>query len=209
MPRSDASDAANMALIVLDKANKLENHFFAGDPATTFHELRRFLFSQGVDSKLYSASKIPSNFQSQSGSISAGGVLGIDNAFFSEFRSMVAVESTEKRVVLNTLIFVLRVFMDYGGDGNNGIVQIMLNHLHDGIFELNWVYSPLCEFLKEHNWEQHSASEQAGYLSLTSNMVFETRFRGVHEFTSMYYKLKPILEYHQMVGSNLPIESPF
>lgn len=190
--------------------SQCEKKYFAGDPATMFHELRRFLFSQGVESKLYSASKLPSNRDpsAQTGSAVIG-VFNVDNAFFSEFRSMVAVEAAEKRTVINTLIFILRVFIHSEGDGNHGTVQIMLNHLHDAIFDLEEMYSALIGFLSENNWEQHQPSCESRRLSLTSNMVFQRDFAGVHEFTSMYYKLKPILEFHQMVGSHLPIEAPF
>ena len=194
------------ALIVLGQADKLEKVYFAGDPATTFHELRRFLFMHGVDTKLYSASKVPSGFSGRSTNITME-VFSIENAFFSEFRSMVAVETAHKRTVLNTLILVLRVFFDSGGDGNSGTVQIMLNHLHDGIHELSDMYSALCGFLVEHKWEQHS--QLPSRLSLTSNMVFQRSFNGVHDFTSMYWQLEPVLLKHDVVGSNLPIESPF
>lgn len=191
-----------MALVVLNKADTFEKRYFAGDPSTTFHELRRFLFMQGVDSKLYSACKLPGSYSSP-----AVELFSIENAFFSEYRSMVAVECAEKRLVLNTLIFVLRVFISNGGDGNSGSMQILLNHLHDGIFELNWMYSPLCQFLQDNHWEQSPSS--GGGLSLVTEMVYQHPFSGVHEFTSMYFKLKPVLEKYEMVGSNLPIEAPF
>ena len=206
---SRTADPNSLALVVLDNVSKVEKKFFAGDPGTLFHELRRFLFSQGVDSKLYSSARLPASFTGQSGSISSGGVFSIDNAFFSEFWSMVAVESAEKRTVINTLIFVLRVFIKGEGDGNQGTVQVMLNHLHDGIFDLEDMYSALLRFLCENNWEHNKIGCEISRLSLASNMVFQRDFSGEHEFTSMYYKLKPILEYHQMVGSHLPIESPF
>jgi hypothetical protein len=177
----------SLALTVLNQADKLETTFFSGDPATTFHELRRFLFTHGVDTKLYSASKVPSGFTTQSKSMSMG-VFSIENAFFSEYRSMVSVETSQKRVVLNTLIFVLRVFFNHEGDGNSGTVQIMLNHLHDGIHELVEMYDALCEFMVENNWVQQSSTGKK--LSLTSNMMFQLPFNGVHEFTSMYWKLE-------------------
>lgn len=204
----------SMALTVIETAQKCEKKYFAGDPATMFHELRRFLFSQGVDSKLYSVAKLPNNsFSNQIGSDSTSslskGVMSVDNAFFSEFRSMVAVEAAEKRTVINTLIFVLRVFIQGGGDGSKGSVQIVLNHLHDGIFDLEDMYSALLQFLEENHWERFQSSCEASRLSLTSDMVFQREFSGVHEFTSMYFKLKRVLDYHQMVGSHLPIEAPF
>lgn len=210
---SDNDNTTSTALTVIKRMQKCEEKYFSGDPATMFHELRRFLFTQGVDSKLYSVTKIPvssssSSITGQSGN-SLKGVSNVDNGFFSEFRSMVAVESAEKRTVVNTLIFSLRVFINSESDGNQGIMQIVLNHLHDGIFDLEDMYSALIKFLYENSWEQSPARCEARLLSLTSNMVFERSFSGVHEFTSMYYRLKPVLEFHQMVGSHLPIEAPF
>ena len=193
----------DLALVVLDKTQQIESKFFAGDPATTFHELRRFLFSHGVDTKLYSHACLRDDTP-------RGSVVDIrctDNAFFSEFRSMVAVESAKKRIVLNALIFTLRVFIDPTGDGNKGSVHIMMNHLHDGIFEMNEMYSALCQFLKENNWEMHSP--EMVNTSLIDNMIYINSFNTVHDFTAMYWKLEPILERHQMVGSLLPIEAPF
>ena len=201
-----ASLNTSTALVLLDRANELEKTYFSGDPATTFHELRRFLFTHGVDTKLYSASKVPSSFSGSKTSISME-VFSIENAFFSEYRSMVAVETSQKRIVLNTLIFVLRVFITSEGDGNSGTMQIMLNHLHDGIHEMSGMYDALCEFLVENNWETHPVAPNK--LSLTSNMVYQLPFNGVHQFTSMYWKLEPLLLKHEIVGSNLPIESPF
>jgi hypothetical protein len=203
----------SLALTVIEKTEKLNKKFFAGDPSTLFHELRRFLYSQGVDSKMYSAAQLPSIMTAtgrQTGN-SMKGVYNIDNGFFCEFRSMVSVGAAEKRTVINTLIFVLRVFIDVDGDGNSGKIQILLNHLHDAIFDLDDMYSALLQFLCENNWEQPctACDGSSSRMSLVSNMIFERHFKGEHEFTSMYYKLKPILEYHQMVGSHLPIESPF
>lgn len=196
------------ALTVLNQADELETKFFSGDPATTFHELRRFLFTHGVETKLYEGSKVPCGFTSSSKNTGMStGVFSIENAFFSEYRSMVAVETSQKRIVLNTLIFVFRVFFDHGGDGNSGTVQIMLNHLHDGIHELVEMYDALCEFMVENNWVQ--ASSTGKKLSLTSNMMFQLPFNGVHEFTSMYWKLEAILFKHGIIGSNLPIVSSF
>jgi hypothetical protein len=195
-----------MAMVVLDQTTKIESKYFAGDPATAFHELRRFLYTQGVDSKLYSSGSLRSN-SDESTATDEYAVQSIDNAFFSEFRTIVAVESSEKRIVLNTLIFVMRVFFD--SSGNGGTVQLVLNHLHDGIFELNDMYGSLCEFLDKNGWESQKPGAEVSSLSLTANMIFQHPFRSVHDFSSMYFKLKPILESHQMVGSHLPIESPF
>ena len=209
MPRTHSKhDENNMALVVLDQAKKIESKYFAGDPATTFHEMRRFLFSQGVDTKLYSTARMPDPGSGKTTSQTSQ-VKNSDNAFFSEFRTMVAVESSEKRVVLNTLIFILRVVIDPNSDGNGGTVQLMLNHLHDGIFELNVMYSALCQFLDENHWENIRPGREISNMSVVSSMIFERSFSSIHDFTAMYYKLKPILEYHQMVGSNLPIEAPF
>jgi hypothetical protein len=197
-----------MALVVLDKAKKIESKYFAGDPSTTFHEIRRFLFTQGVDTKLYSSARVlemgerPTTYASSE-------VVNSNNSFFSEFRSMVAVESAEKRLVLNTLIFVLRVVIDSQRDGNSGTVHLLLNHLHDGIFELNDMYSALCQFLDENHWENAKPGPEFTEMSVVSSSIFKWSFSGVHEFTAMYHKLKPVLGYHQMVGSNLPIEAPF
>ena len=204
------SSSSSALVAVVNTVRRCENKYFAGDPATMFHELRRFLFSQGVDSKLYSGSRMPSIITSSIGSSSSttvAGVFNVDNAFFSEFRSMVAVEAAEKRTVVNTLIFTLRVFIHGDGDGSRGTIQMVLNHLHDSIFDLDDMYSALIGFLTERSWEQHQPT--CSRLSLTSNMVFERNFAGVHQFTSEYYKLKPILEFHRMVGSHLPIEAPF
>jgi hypothetical protein len=202
-----------LAMTVLEKTNALDNKFFAGDPSTLFHELRRFLYTQGVESKVFTAAKLPSIMTATGGiqtSTSMKGVYSIDNGFFCEFRSMVAVGSAEKRTVINTLMFVLRVFIDYDGDGNSGRIQILLNHLHDAIFDLDDMHSAMLKFLRENNWEQSCIPcESMSRMSLVSSMIFERSFTGEHEFTSMFYKLKPILEFHQMVGSHLPIESPF
>jgi hypothetical protein len=45
--------------------------------------------------------------------------------------------------------------------------------------------------------------------SLIDNMIYTNSFNSVHDFSAMYWKLEPILESHQMVGSLLPIEAPF
>jgi hypothetical protein len=195
-----------MAMVVLDKTGKIESKYFAGDPATAFHELRRFLYTQGVDTKLYSTGSLQGNSDEITASEEYS-VRSIDNAFFSEFRTIVAIESSEKRIVLNTLILVMRVFFD--SSGNGGTVQLMLNHLHDGIFELNGMYGSLCGFLDKNGWESEKPGAEVSNFSLTANMIFQHPFRSVHDFSSMYHKLKPILESHQLVGSHLPIESPF
>ena len=198
------------ALEVIQKTESLRQKFFAGDPSTLFHELRRFLYTQGVESTMYSAARIPSSgtLGGQVGS-SMHGVFSVDNGFHCEFRAMVAVESAKERTVINTLIFALRVFIDVDGDGNGGRLQILLNHLHDAIFDLDEMYSALLQFLSDNGWEQHRFSpESSSRVSLASNMVFERQFRGEHEFTSMFHQLKPILDFHPMVGSHLPIVSP-
>ena len=200
------------ASLILAKTNKLEAMYFEGDPATTFHELRRFLFSQGVDSMLYTSSRSPPGFSEGGVIVSSPEIMCVENAFMSEFRTMIAVESTPLRTVLNTLVFTIRVIMNGSGDGNDGFMQIVLNHLHDGIAELNGIYGSLCGFLSESGWEHHGVSDTSckiSNFSLTSNMVYEKRFTCVHDFTSMYYKLKTVLERNGLVGSNLQIERPY
>jgi hypothetical protein len=209
--RSQQKTTATAASCLLKNTNRVESRYFAGDPATTFHELRRFLFTQGVESMLYTASKLPSGFSSGPGVVSSE-VSCIDNAFYSEFRTMVAIETSEKRVVINSLVLVIRVFIDSSGDGSNGIIQIVLNHLHDGIMELNGIYGDLCDFFKENGWQNHQVSNGAyiaDKMSLTSSMVFQSSFTCVHEFTSMYFRLKPVLEMHNVVGCYLQIEGPY
>jgi hypothetical protein len=88
-------------------------------------------------------------------------------------------------------------------------MHIMMNHLHDGIFEMNDMYSALCQFLKENNWVVHSPDNEMVSSSLIDNMIYTNSFNSVHDFSAMYWKLEPILESHQMVGSLLPIEAPF
>jgi len=209
---SQRLDLGTAASLILEKTNKLEAIYFAGDPATTFHEIRRFLFTQGVDSMLYTASKPPPGFSEGGVIVSSPGIMCVENAFFSDFRTMVAVESAPKRTVLNTLVFTIRVIINGSGDGNDGLMQIVLNHLHDGIAELNGIYGNLCGFLSENGWEHHGVSDTSckiSNFSLTSNMVYEKRFTCVHDFTSMYYKLKTVLERNGVVGSNLQIERPY
>lgn len=213
-PAAVAAALSAYASRVLDKTQSLETKYFAGDPATTFHELRRFLFTQGVESMLYTASRLPSGFSDGCG-VGSSEVVCIDNAFYSEFRAVVAIESSERRIVLNSLVFIIRVFIDGRGDGNNGITQIVLTHLHDGIIELNGIYGSLCGFLTENGWEHHGVadgsnmSSSSSRISLTSNMVFQSGFTCVHDFTSMYFKLKPILDRNGIAGSYLQIEAPF
>jgi hypothetical protein len=205
--------STKFASCVLDKTQSLEAKYFAGDPATTFHELRRFLFTQGVESMLYTASRLPSGFYGDGCSgLGSSEVICLDNAFYSEFRTVIAVESSQKRIVLNSLVFTIRVFIDSRSDGNNGVMQIVLTHLHDGINELNGIYGSLCGFLTENGWEHHGVSDgesMSGRMSLTSNMVFQSSFTCVHDFTSMYFKLKPILDRNGIAGSYLQIEAPF
>jgi hypothetical protein len=196
---------SSMALVVLDKTKKLESKYFAGDPATTFHEMRRFLFMQGVETKLYSAARVPA---APNGSIASmdGTILSVDNAFFSEFRSMVSYASSERRLVINTLIFILRVFIDPRDNGDTGLVQIMLNHLHDGIFELNEIYGTLCRYLDENNWIGHKPSADLGNSSLTSCMIYQHEFKSIHDFSTLFHKLRAFLVFHNLTGSNLPLE---
>ena len=201
----DNKSNSSMALVVLDKTKKLESKYFAGDPATTFHEMRRFLFMQGVETKLYSAARVPDRPNAGIASMD-GKILSVDNAFFGEFRSMVSIQSSEKRLVVNTLIFILRLFFDPRDNGDTGIVQIMLNHLHDGIFELNEIYGTLCRYLDENNWTGHKPSAELGNSSLTSCMIYQHEFKSIHDFASLFHKLNALLCFHDITGSNLPLE---
>ncbi len=200
------TQTSNMALMVLEKANNIESKYFAGDPATAFHEIRRFLFMQGVETKLYTAASVPITAAKSLSMV--GSFQSVDNAFFSEFRAMVPINSSEKWVVLNTLIFILRVFFNPTGDGNHGTVQIMLNHLHDSVFELNDMYGDMCRYMEENNWEGHRPSAELGNSSLTACMVFKHEFNSVHDFSVLFHKLRPIIDCHRMTGSNLPWDGP-
>jgi hypothetical protein len=191
---------------VLRQIDNIETALFVNDPATVFHELRRFLYEQGVETMLYSGTKVPSSFTGASTNMSME-VFSIDNAFFSEFRTMGSIDTSKKRRVVNTLVFTLRVFFATDGDGNSGTIQILLNHLHDGILDQNTVCGDLVGLLNEKGWEQNK--RLTNRMSLTSNMVFSLPFSGVHDFTRMFFNLEPVLTKHNIVGSNLPTLLPY
>lgn len=174
------------------------HHHHRSDPSNAYHEMRRYLLSMGLETRIGTFACIPMPEQmrkDRSISINADGWKTIDNFFLFELRR---IYPTDSRYV-NAVAFLFRVFFDGSQDGTSFHVQAVCNHLGHGTLEMNLVYNDVIEHLVQAGWSPlpHSRDVQG----------LEKQFKSLKTFKSEFSALHSILKKHDVLNNHcLPNE---
>ena len=160
---------------------------FGGDPRNSYRELRRYLLTIGIDTRIFSFGTIPIpiaiNESRKSLPTIAIDIGSLDNCFYFDMRKIIEPGARGEKV--NALALMIRVFFEGGQQSNNFWVQIVLNHHRDAVLELNQLYSRIIPTLTDGCWSQPTVGREGCRVT-----YFEKRFSSVsdfkHEFTDMY-----------------------
>ncbi len=164
---------------------------YGGDPRNSYRELRRYLLTIGIDTRVFSFASIPlplSISESRKALPTMATDIGsLDNSFHFELRKLI--EPGVRGEKVNALVLLFRVFFEGGQQSNNFYVQAVLNHHRDAVLELNRIYNRIIPLLTSGCWTQPTAGREGCRVTF-----FEKRFTDVscfkHEFTCLYDGLK-------------------
>ena len=164
-----------------------DNTSFGGDPRNSYRELRRYLLTIGIDTRIFSFGTIPIpiaiNESRKSLPTIAVDIGSLDNCFYFDLRKIIEPGARGEKV--NAMVLMIRIFYEGGQQSNNFWVQIVLNHHRDAVLELNQIYNRIIPTLTSGCWSQPTVGREGCRVT-----YFEKRFCNVsdfkHEFTEMY-----------------------
>jgi hypothetical protein len=167
----------------------LENRKYkGGDPCNGFRELRRLLISRGIDTRVFSFGTIP--VPNQVHAIDTENVFiredTTDNSFFFELRKMI---DTDTGLKVNVLVLLFRVFFVGHQSSDSFVVQSILNHHRDSIYQLSQPYNETIYFLEGRQWSQPREDISHNKISF-----FEKNFNDVYAFTHEFDEMLALLK---------------
>lgn len=193
-------DPPSNALVVVPGYSNQDPSAYGGDPRNTYREIRRYLLSKGIDSRIFSFGTIPIpmavNESRKSLPTIAVDIGTLDNCFYFELRKMIEVGDEGENV--NALVLMVRLFFEGGQASSNFWVQIVLNHHRDAVLELNQLYSKLIPTLTSTYWAQPTVGREGCRVT-----YFEKRFTDVLSFKHEYNKLHSSFQSDGLTGSCL------
>jgi hypothetical protein len=194
------TDPPSNALVVVPGYSSQDPSGYGGDPRNTYREIRRYLLSKGVDTRIFSFGTIPIPLavtESRKSLPTIAVDIGtLDNCFFFELRKVIEVGDDGERV--NVMVLMVRLFFEGGQAGSNFWVQIVLNHHRDAVLELNQIYSRLIPTLNSAYWVQPTVGRECCRVT-----YFEKRFTDVLSFKHEYNKLHSSFRSDGLTGSYL------
>ena len=164
-----------------------DNTSYGGDPRNSYRELRRYLPTIGIDTRIFSFGTIPIpiaiNESRKSLPTVAVDIGSLDNCFYFELRKIIEPGARGEKV--NAMVLMFRIFYEGGQQSNNFWVQIVLNHHRDAVLELNQIYNDIIPVLTGGFWSQPTVGREGCRVT-----YFEKRYSEVsdfkHEFTELY-----------------------
>jgi len=194
------TDPPSNAMVVAPGYNNQDQSGYGGDPRNSYREIRRYLLSKGIDTRIFSFGTIPIpmavNESRKSLPTLAVDIGTLDNCFFFELRKVIEVGDEGERV--NVMVLMTRLFFEGGQASSNFWVQIVLNHHRDAVLELNQIYSKLIPTLTSAYWTQPTVGREGCRVT-----YFEKRFTDVLSFKHEYNKLHSSFRSDGLTGSYL------
>jgi hypothetical protein len=166
-----------------------DNTSYGGDPRNSYREMRRYLLTIGIDTRIFTFSTIPLPVAINESRKSLPSItldLGtLDNCFHFELRKII--EPGVRGEKVNSQVLLVRVFFEGVQQANTVTfwVQIVLNHHREAVMELNRIYNKIIPTLTSAGWSQPTVGREGCRVT-----YFEKRFVDVsdfkHEFTDLY-----------------------
>ena len=193
-------DSTSNALVVAPGNCNQDPSGYGGDPRNTYREIRRYLLSKAIDTRIFSFGSIPVPLAVTEARKSlptiAVDIGTLDNCFFFEMRKVIEVGDEGERV--NVMVIMVRLFFEGGQTSSNFWVQIVLNHHRDAVLELNQVYNRLIPTLTSAYWTQPTVGREGCRVT-----YFEKRFTDVQSFKHEFNKLHSTFRSNGLTGSFL------
>jgi hypothetical protein len=170
-----------------------KHHRHRADPSNAYHELRRYLLSMGLETRIgtFACIPIPAKMQNNSKvSTNAENWKTIDNFFLFELRR---IYRTDARYV-NSVAFLFRVFFDNNQDGSSFHVQVVCNHLGHGTLDMNMAYNDVIENLLQADWTKSPHSCDVYSL--------DKGFKSIKDFKAEFTSLHNILKKHDVLNNH-------
>ena len=169
------------------------------EPSNVFHEIRRYLLNRGIDTRIFSFNCIPLPVNLNVAS-NTDGVFEIDNSFFFQLRRVLPTDSTP--MLADVLLCSFEFESDQDSSAFN--MQICLNHMGHGTFELNAMHGEIIAYLKTNGWSVDDETNQRNAYILMKN------FNDLKTFFAQYDGLHCLLGKHSLLNSQLlPMEPVF
>ena len=171
----------------------------SSDPSNSFHELRRFLFSLGIGTRIstFMSCPLPQYYPRASRHMESANATNwscVDNFFMFELRNIFPTDAGP----VNSVAFLFRVFFDDSQDSDTLHVQIVCNHKGHGTLEMTQAYDEVVAKLLEEQWV---------LVPYSSNVLaLEKRFTSLHEFKQQFMPLHSIFKRLNVINSRLPSE---
>jgi len=164
------------------------------DPYNAFHEMRRYLMSFGIETRIGTFASIPlpkEILNDSDNSVNADNLLSMDNAFVFELRRILETDAGP----LNATILMCRVFFEKTQDAQAFHVQIIANHKGGGTFEINQTYHDVIQYLQT----------IGGWSTVTGNshvFTMEKAFDSLQRFKTEFTPLHAILKGHDTLNNH-------
>lgn len=168
-------------------------HINPADPNNAFHELRRFLVTLGISSRLGTLDSCPLPVELKKSHTSEkiiDNLHTVDNHFVFELRRSYKTDAG----MLNAVAFIGRVFFENSQDSESLQVQLVCNHRGHGTLEMNQAYHDIIEKLLEQEWTS---------IPYASNVIgLEQRFASIQHFKRQFMPLFRIFKTHGVINPN-------
>ena len=165
------------------------------DPSNTFHELRRYLLSMGIDTRVsnFASIPIPTDLNQNRGKnkvVNADDLQSVDNSFLFELRRIFHTGST----CVNAVVFLVRVFFDADQCSKSFHMQIVANHKGHGLLEMNEAYHDVIDHLEGNGWTPVPHSEDI--------YALEKQFGCLYEFKKQFSAIYRLLHMHDILNNH-------
>jgi hypothetical protein len=176
-------------------------HRGRGDPSNAFHELRRYLLSMGIESRMgtYASVPLPSALgqgRDKRVRVTTTDVGSVDNCFLFELRRAFDVGA----VSVNAVVYLVRVFFNKDQSAASFQVQMVANHKGHGLLEMNRAYHEITEHLEVNGW---TAAEHSDDI-----FTLEKTFSSIHEFKTQFNPIYNLLQRHTLLNNRDPSGQP-
>ena len=163
------------------------------DPSNAFHELRRYLLSLGLETRISSCAStpLPLNLRKDTrNSPNANAIECLDNFVFFEFRRIYDLETSR----VNATTALCRLFFYGNQDGKSIHIQLILPHKGHGLLEMNAAH---------HDLTQHQTLNYWTPIQMSQNIVGMGKdFQTLHDFKTEFAIIHQILGKHDLLNNH-------
>ena len=164
------------------------------DPSNVFHEIRRYLLSLGLETRVSSYASIPLPVALlrtlENPVLNADNIQSVDNFVFFEFRHIYSTETS----MVNCTTALCRLFVYGNQDGECINLQLILPHKGHGFLEMNAAHQDLIQHQTLNDWRPVPKSQNI--------MGMEKDFETIHDFKAEFANIHQIMSKHDLLNNH-------